>query len=211
MELTEHSSGWGQAVRIAGRLQDHGISAAVRRYYVTILPLVVLAFLAAGLLLEMFVPTFSGLYLGTSFGLAGVAVIISGLVYAVKKVNPLVTPDGPAVGYLINKEEAKRGIRQACGRLPAEGEELIVARGLAIQMRKILALQLLVGPGFVLMFIPQAFIVPGTIRLIFIPLEALYIAVLGLAWWRFHQTSIFLKSAGDHGATGSTAHDDRHS
>ncbi|GAB3533736.1 hypothetical protein GCM10027403_08250 [Arthrobacter tecti] len=195
MELTEHSAGWNRAVRLAGGLQDHGISAAVKRYYVTVLPLVVVVSVIVVWIVGVVISGRADrLLFGIGVMFSGLAVMISGFVYSSKKVSPLVTPDGPSIHHLVSEGESKRGRRQIRGSVQAEGDERIVARGLVIQMRKGLASQLLVAPGYVLIFLPQAFIGSDGLRWWFLAVVAAFAAAFGLMAREFHRTSVFLKS-----------------
>ncbi|NJC23961.1 energy-coupling factor transporter transmembrane protein EcfT [Arthrobacter pigmenti] len=195
MELIEHSGGWNRAVRLAGGLQDHGISAAVKRYYLTVFPLVVIVSVIVVWIVGVVISGRADwLFFGIGVMLSGLAVMISGFVYSSKKVSPLVTPDEPSIHYLVSKGESKRGRRQIHGSVPADGDERIVARGLAIQMRQGHALQLLIAPGFILAFLPQVFRASDALGLLYGLVIALYAAAFVLLAREFHRTTIFLKS-----------------
>lgn len=90
------SDRWANVERSAIGVADYGIAGAVRIYFLVYLPVGTAFLIAVGALLA--VPVF-GLspddwptYLGVGMSIAAVGVLVGGLVYARKRVNPLVRP-----------------------------------------------------------------------------------------------------------------------
>jgi hypothetical protein len=151
---------WAKAARRAQGLEDKGLGQALTAYYSRYLPLGLFLLVAAGAMGAFF--AFRGseaewpLYLIVGCGLAVVGVIVGGLIYNSKRVVPAAEFGNVDVLLSLESEERKRIRRQIAGKIPADRENLAVARGAAVQMRKGLATQLLFAPIYPLVFVPQA-------------------------------------------------------
>ncbi|MFE4837936.1 hypothetical protein ACFRAU_25040 [Arthrobacter sp. NPDC056691] len=151
---------WEQARRRARGLADYGLGQAVRTYYTIYFPvglaaLIVLGAVAAGLTFgdELGWPEL----IGFGFLLAGLGAMAGGLIYNSKRLSPAVEAGRVGVVLSLEDDEKKQIRRELLGKEPVLPEHLVVARGVAVQTRKVLALQLVTLPALPLAFIPQVF------------------------------------------------------
>jgi hypothetical protein len=105
------SDHWAKVERSANGVADYGIAGAVRTYYVVYMPVGTAFLIAVGAFLA--VPVF-GLspddwptYLGFGMSIAAVGVLVGGLVYARKRVNPLVRPQRQSALMWLDRPEHK--------------------------------------------------------------------------------------------------------
>ena len=191
---------WAKAATRADGLRDLGVGAAVRRYFSVNFPLTVLAALGVGFAIATVWPIGddflqSGVYLGLI--LAGLGIFVVGLVYANKKVRPMVQPQRIGVTVGLTAEEVKHVRRQVLAKEPIEPDRLSVLRGAAVQIREGLAKQLLTAPGLVIFFLGQTLYrgITSAIDVVMIVLLLGMVALLGNVARQFHQTGAFLTSA----------------
>lgn len=195
------SDRWAKVERSADGVADHGIARAVQTYYLVYLPVGAAFLIAVGAFLA--VPVFElspedwPTYLGFGMSIAAVGVIVGGLVYARKRVNPLVRPQRQSALVWLDRSERK-GVRdQIFGKVPPVGHHLPALRGIAVQIRQGLAMQLLLAPGYVLLCANQMLLAisrKGFLGFLWlwIPLAILFLALIATALWQFKRTENFL-------------------
>jgi len=195
------SDRWAKVERSANGVADYGIAGAVRIYYLVYLPVGTAFLIAVGAFLA--VPVF-GLspddwptYLGIGMSIAAGGVLVGGLVYARKRVNPLVRPHRQSALMWLDKSERKWVRDQILGKVPPVGHHLSALRGIAVQIRQALAMQLLLAPGFVLLCANQMLLAisrKGFLGFLWfwIPLVMLFLTVFAIALWQFRRTEQFL-------------------
>jgi hypothetical protein len=122
---------------------------------------------------------------------------VGGLVYARKRVNPLVRPQRQSALIWLDRSERK-GIRdQIFGKVPPADHHLPALRGIAVQFRQGLAMQLLLAPGYVLLCANQMLLAISRNGLLgflwlWIPLVILFLTIFATALWQFSRTGQFL-------------------
>lgn len=193
-------SRWAKATSRAQGLEDLGLEAAVRRYFLIYLPLTVAAALVVGFVLAFLWPEVadgfvrSGLFFGSL--LSGLGLVIVGMVYGSKRLSALVRPSRIGVTVGLTAEEAKHIRRQVLAKEPIDPKHITVLRGAAVQMREGLAKQLLWSPGFLIYFAGQ-FLLRGTATVFDIVMNVLLLGMFVLLFFvarQFHQTGVFLTS-----------------
>ena len=195
------SDRWAKVERSANGVADYGVAGAVRTYYLVYMPLGTAFLIAVGAFLA--VPVF-GLspddwptYLGFGMSIAAVGVLVGGLIYARKRVKPLVRPQRQSALMWLDRPERK-GVRdQIFGKVPTVGHHLPALRGIAVQIRQGLAMQLLLAPGYVLLCANQMLLAisrKGSLGFLWlwIPLAILFLAMFATALWQFTRTEQFL-------------------
>ena len=201
--MEDRSTTWARAERAARGLTDGGVGAAVRRYYTTVSPGILLASavaVAVGIFISGYPVWGSTLAFGT-VSLAGGGLLIGGFIYASKRVNPLVTPDRASVIVLLGKEDSKNIRRQINGSLPTEPEQLTVSRGAAIQLLQGMALQLLITPGQLLIF-ASGILIDAEFRPLWAFLALTPVVALIVMFRQFRKTLSFLDETRPAGAAG---------
>lgn len=192
---------WAKVERSANGVTDYGITMAVRNYFLVYMPVGTAFLIAVGALLS--VPVF-GLspddwptYIGVGISVAAIGVFVGGLVYARKRVSPLVRPQRQSALMWLDRPERKSVRDQIFGRIPPEGHHLPALRGVAAQIRQGLAWQLLMTPGYVLLCANQMLLAisPGGFvgfLWVWIPLVILFLTVFATALWQFRRAEQFL-------------------
>jgi len=195
------SDRWAKVERSAVGVADYGIAGAVRIYYRIYLPVGTAFLTAVGALLA--IPVF-GLspddwptYVGFGMSIAAAGILVGGLVYARKRLNPLVRPHRQSALIWLDRSERKSVRDQIFGKVPPVGHQLSVLRGIAVQIRQALAMQLLLAPGFVLLCANQMLLAisrKGFLGFLWfwIPLVMLFLTVFATALWQFRRTEQFL-------------------
>ncbi|MEZ2390185.1 hypothetical protein AB6813_11665 [bacterium RCC_150] len=194
------SDRWAKVERSANRVADYGIARAVRTYYLVYLPLEAAFLIAVGAFIA--VPVF-GLspddwptYLGFGMSIAAVGVLVGGLVYARKRVKPLVRPQRQNALIWLDRPERKVVRDQIFGKVPTAGNHLPALRGIAVQIRQGLAVQLLLVPGYVLLCTNQVLLAISRGFLgflwLWIPLAILFLTTSATVLWQFSRTEQFL-------------------
>lgn len=194
-------SRWAKATSRARGLEDLGLEAALRRYFLTYLPLTVAAALVVGFVLAFLWPEVAGGFVrsGLFFGslLSGLGLVVVGMVYGSKRLSALVRPSRIGVTVGLTGEEAKHIRRQVLAKEPIDPKHITVLRGAAVQMREgLLAKQLLWSPGFLIYFAGQ-FLLRGTATVFDIVMNVLLLGMFVLLFFvarQFHQTGSFLTS-----------------
>lgn len=158
--MAESNERWAKADRRAQGLADNGLGEAVKNYYIRFVPagVVILAGIGTVGAVLAFQGSFADWPSYLLFGvmLAGLGILVGGLVYNSKKVVPAAEYGKVDVTLSLTGEERKQIRRQIAGKAAVIPEQLTVTRGAAVQMRKALATQLLLMPFYPLLFIPQA-------------------------------------------------------
>lgn len=158
--MAESNERWAKADRRAQGLADNGLGEAVKNYYIRFVPagVVILAGIGTVGAVLAFQGSFADWPSYLLFGvmLAGLGVLVGGLIYNSKKVVPAAEYGKVDVTLSLTGEERKQIRRQIAGKAAVIPEQLTVTRGTAVQMRKALATQLLLMPFYPLLFIPQA-------------------------------------------------------
>jgi hypothetical protein len=210
--MTDGDSGaedrWAKVERLAAGVTDYGVAAAVRAYYRVYLPVGVVFLTAVGAFVSILIfrpsPNDWSEYVGLGMSMAGIGVFVGGLIYAAKRVNPLVRPKRQGAMIWLEKSERK-GVRdQIFGRTPPAGDHLPALRGMAAQTRQTLALQLLMVPGYLLLCANQILL---TFRqgfqgflVIWIPSTGLFLGLSIMALWQFTQAGRFLDRTSPEGS-----------
>lgn len=162
--MAQSKERWASAKRRAEGLADKGLGQAVKTYYRLYLPVGCAVLLPVGTLGATLVfgdaPASWPSYLKFGFVLAALGVVIGGFIYNARKVRPAAEAGRTAVLLSLEDHEQKHVRRQVLGRASIEAEHVVVARGVAVQLRKNLATQLIMAPMLPLIFIPQSF--PGS-------------------------------------------------
>lgn len=192
---------WAKVEMSANGITDYGIAQALRTYYLIYLPLGAVFLVSVGAFLSIVIfglgPDEWPAYLGFGISIATVGAFIGGLIYAWKRVNPLVRPKRQGALIWLDKSERK-GVRdQIFGRVPPVRERLSAVRGIVVQIRQSLALMLLLAPGTVLLCIGQMLLATRSrlsgFQWLWIPLAAVFLVVLVTAVWQFKRTGRFLE------------------
>lgn len=150
---------WATTAERAENVTDAGIGAGVRRYFLFQFPLILICACGAGFFLASFWPEIEGtflrswVYLGSV--LAGLGVIVIGLIYGEKNIGPRVQPQGIGVTTGLEPAEVKHVRRQILGTKPVEVQHAALLRGAAIEIRGRLAKQLVLSPGLFIYFCGQ--------------------------------------------------------
>jgi len=192
---------WAKVEMSANGVTDYGIAKAVRTYYVVYLPVGAVLLIAVGAFLSVLVfglsPDDWPSYLGFGISIAAVGALVGGLIYARKRVNPLVRPKRQGALIWLDRSERK-GVRdQIFGKVPPVSDHLSAVRGIAVQIRQGLALQLLMVPGYVLLCVNQMLLATSRTGFLgflwlWIPLAALFLTVFIMVVWQFRRTGRFL-------------------
>jgi hypothetical protein len=194
----ETAARWAKVERIAEGITDYGISKALRTYFLLYLPVGVIFLTGAGFLLSVLIfgnlreewPT----HLAIGLMLTMLGTMIGGFVYSGKRVNPQVRPQRSGALIWLNKDEQKSIRKQIYGRIPPIPEQLVVARGSAVQIRQSLTLFLLTSPAYMLIPIAQLLNAPDfPLNIMSILLLGLFIALFIMVAWQFRQTGRFLE------------------
>jgi hypothetical protein len=198
---SEASDRWAKVERSANGVADYGITGAVRTYYLVYIPLGTAFLIAVGAFLAVAVfglslddwPT----YIGFGMSIAAVGVFVGGLVYARKKVNPLVRPQRQSALMWLDRPERKVVRDQIFGKIPSADNRLPALRGIAVQTRQGLAMQLLLAPGYVLLCANQMLLTisrNGFLGFLWfwIPLAILFLTIFATVLWQFLRTEKFL-------------------
>ena len=159
--MAESNERWTKAAKRAQGLADNGLGAAVKIYYTRFWPVGVIVLVAVGSMLAAlaFGASYSEWPSNLTFGfmLAGLGTMIGGLIFNSKKVVPAAQYGNVDVTLSLTSEERKHVHRQVAGKASVVPDHLPVTRGVAVQMRKALATQLLIMPFYPLVFLAQAF------------------------------------------------------
>lgn len=190
----DRSTKWARAERAALGLADGGVGVAVRRYYTTVTPVILLIGVAVAVIVVLvfdepvaWTTTASG-----ALQVSGILTLVYGFVYASKKVNPLVTPDRASVNILLHKDDSRSIRKQINGAAPVQDDQVVVARGVAIQMLQGLALQLSIANGQLMIFAGGIYL-GSTFRLFWALLALVSACLLVVMIWHFRKTQRFLK------------------
>ena len=158
--MAESNDRWAKATRRAEGIEDNGLGEAVKLYYTGYFPTGFFILVAAGTVIGtlVFPDTPEKWLTSLAFGflLAVLGALVGGLVYNTKKVVPAGKLGKIDVLISLESEEQKRVRRQILGKAPLDREHLAVTKAAAVQLRKMLATQLIVQPVLPLIFIPQA-------------------------------------------------------
>ncbi|MBJ2122477.1 hypothetical protein I6N91_15965 [Arthrobacter sp. MSA 4-2] len=191
---------WAKAAARAEGVTDLGIGAAVRRYFLVVFPSIIAVALVLGFVLAAVWTgpeqnlLRSGIHLGLL--LAGIALLIIGLIYGNKKVGPLVQPRRMGVMVGLTADEAKHVRRQVLTGKPTDPEKLTVLRGAAVQIREGLAKQLLTTPGSLALLCGQAVSrgITSVLDVVMVLLLLALTVLLGFIARQFQRTGTFLSS-----------------
>lgn len=206
--LAESNERWATAGKRAQGIADNGMGDALKIYYTRFLPAGLVGLISLGTLGGMLVmgatPGEWPSYLLVGCLLAVLGVAIGGLAYNAKCLRPAVNHGRTNVLLTLESHEQKHVRRQIMGKSPLDPEHLTVARGVAVQMRKGLATQLLLAPVYPLAFIPQAvsWLLRGDPVLAWIMgilVVGLFIAT-GLLAREFRRTGTFLEGTAEQNA-----------
>ncbi|TDK24075.1 hypothetical protein E2F48_14935 [Arthrobacter crusticola] len=181
-------------------MTDLGIGAAVQHYFLVVFPSTVGVALVLGFALAAVWPEpeqdflRSGMYLGLL--LAGIATLIIGVLYGIKKVGPSVQPRRMGVTVGLSTDEAKYVRRQVLAGKPSDLEKLSVLRGAAVQIREGLARQLLTAPGLLALLSGQAVSrgITSAVDVVMILLLLAMVVLIGFVARQFLRTGTFLNS-----------------
>jgi hypothetical protein len=128
---------------------------------------------------------------------AAVGVLAGGLVYAQKRVKPLVRPQRQSALIWLDRPERKVVRDQIFGKVPPADNHLPALRGIAVQIRQGLAMQLLLAPGYLLLCANQMLLAisrKGFLGFlwVWIPLALLFLSIFATVLWQFSRTEQFL-------------------